>query len=116
LPRTKEDLRLHYTLSENDLAVIRRKRSPHNRLGFDVTAVLSALSWTGDGFCAAIGRDVSACGTTYLKSRHQIAERQDIDAIYSLIEFGFKLWNWQTARRFVVVRGNRRCRRLRRYS
>ena len=36
LPPTKEDLRLHYTLSENDLAIIRRKRGPHNRLGFAV--------------------------------------------------------------------------------
>ena len=26
----------HYTLSENDLAIIRRKRGPHNRLGFAV--------------------------------------------------------------------------------
>lgn len=36
LPPTKEDLRLLYTLSENDLATIRRKRGPHNRLGFAV--------------------------------------------------------------------------------
>jgi TnpA family transposase len=36
LPPTREDLRLHYTLSENDLAIIRRKRGPHNRLGFAV--------------------------------------------------------------------------------
>jgi TnpA family transposase len=36
LPPTKHDLRLHYTLSENDLAIIRRKRGPHNRLGFAV--------------------------------------------------------------------------------
>ena len=48
LPPTKEDLRLHYTLSENDLAIIRRKRGPHNRLGFAGTALLSALSWTGN--------------------------------------------------------------------
>jgi TnpA family transposase len=36
LPPTREDLRLHYTLSKNDLAIIRRKRGPHNRLGFAV--------------------------------------------------------------------------------
>jgi hypothetical protein len=43
--------------------------------------------------------------TTYLKSRlHQISDWQAIDAIYSLSEFRFKLWNWQTFRRFVVVR------------
>ena len=36
LPPTEEDLRLHYTLSENDLAIIRRKRGSHNRLGFAV--------------------------------------------------------------------------------
>jgi TnpA family transposase len=36
LPPSKEDLRLHYTLSENDLAIIRRRRGPHNRLGFAV--------------------------------------------------------------------------------
>jgi uncharacterized protein DUF4158 len=34
LPPT--DFRLHYTLSENDLVIIRRKRGPHNRLGFAV--------------------------------------------------------------------------------
>ena len=43
--------------------------------------------------------------TTYLKSRlHQITEWQAIDAIYSVCEFRFKLWNWQTERRFVAVR------------
>src|SRR6266403_534807 len=43
--------------------------------------------------------------TTYLKSRlHQGTEWQAIDAIYSVSEFRFKLWNWQTERRFVVVR------------
>ena len=43
--------------------------------------------------------------TTYLKSRlHQVTEWQAIDAIYSVSEFRFKLWNWQTERRFVVVR------------
>jgi TnpA family transposase len=36
LPPRREDFRLHYTLSENDLAIIRRKRSSHNRLGFAV--------------------------------------------------------------------------------
>src|SRR6516165_2940944 len=43
--------------------------------------------------------------TTYLKSRlYQITEWQAIDAIYSVSEFRFKLWNWQMQRRFVVVR------------
>lgn len=36
LPPTREDFRLHCTLSENDLAIIRRKRASHNRLGFAV--------------------------------------------------------------------------------
>jgi Transposase DDE domain group 1 len=43
--------------------------------------------------------------TTYLKSRlHQITDWQAIDASYSVCEFRFKLWNWQTERRFVAVR------------
>lgn len=43
--------------------------------------------------------------TTYLKSRlYQITEWQAIDAIYSVSEFRLKLWNWKSARRFVVVR------------
>lgn len=43
--------------------------------------------------------------TTYLKSRlHQISDWQAVDALYSVSEFRFKLWNWQTLRRFVVVR------------
>jgi hypothetical protein len=32
LPTAEHDLRLHYTLSEHDLAMIRAKRGPHNRL------------------------------------------------------------------------------------
>ena len=36
LPSADHDLRLHYTLSENDLAIIRSKRGPHNRLGFAI--------------------------------------------------------------------------------
>src|ERR1700737_5588950 len=35
-PSAEHDLRLHYTLSENDLAIIRSKRGPHNRLGFAI--------------------------------------------------------------------------------
>src|ERR1700757_2949197 len=43
--------------------------------------------------------------TTYLKSRlHQISDWQALDATYSVSEFRFKLWNWQTLRRFVVLR------------
>jgi len=43
--------------------------------------------------------------TTYLKSRiYQITNWQAVDAIYSVSEFHFKLWNWKTNRRFVVVR------------
>jgi Transposase DDE domain group 1 len=43
--------------------------------------------------------------TPYLKSRlYQLNEWQAIDAIYSVSEFGFKLWNWKSTRRFVVVR------------
>jgi hypothetical protein len=43
--------------------------------------------------------------TSYLKSRlYQITQWQTLDAIYSVSEFRFKLWNWQTQRRFVVVR------------
>ena len=36
LPSADHDLRLHYTLSENDLAIVRSKRGPHNRLGFAI--------------------------------------------------------------------------------
>ena len=43
--------------------------------------------------------------TTYLKSRlYQLSEWQAIDTIYSVSEFRFKLWNWKSTRRFVVVR------------
>jgi hypothetical protein len=43
--------------------------------------------------------------TTYLKSRlYQVTEWQAINAIYSVSEFRFKLWNWKSPRRFVVVR------------
>jgi hypothetical protein len=43
--------------------------------------------------------------TPYLKSRlHQLNDWQTVDALYSVSEFRFKLWNWQTLRRFVVVR------------
>jgi hypothetical protein len=43
--------------------------------------------------------------TTYLKSRlYQLDEWPAIDAIYSVSEFRFKLWNWKSTRRFVVVR------------
>jgi Transposase DDE domain group 1 len=43
--------------------------------------------------------------TSYLKSRlYQITEWQAIDRIYCDTEFHFKLWNWKTERRFVVVR------------
>jgi hypothetical protein len=43
--------------------------------------------------------------TTYLKSRlYQITQWQALDAIYSVSEFRFKLWNWKSERRFVVVR------------
>jgi hypothetical protein len=43
--------------------------------------------------------------TTYLKSRlYQITEWQALDAIYSVSEFRFKLWNWKSPRRFVVAR------------
>jgi len=36
LPTVEHELRLHYTLSENDLSIIRSKRGPHNRLGFAI--------------------------------------------------------------------------------
>ena len=43
--------------------------------------------------------------SSYLKSRlYQITQWQAVDAIYSVSEFRFKLWNWKEARRFVVVR------------
>jgi hypothetical protein len=43
--------------------------------------------------------------TPYLKSRlYQIQQWQAVDASYSVSEFDFKLWNWKSARRFVVVR------------
>jgi TnpA family transposase len=36
MPTAEHDLRLHYTLSENDLAIIRSKRGLNNRLGFAI--------------------------------------------------------------------------------
>ena len=43
--------------------------------------------------------------TSYLKSRlYQVSEWQAIDQVYCVTEFHFKLWNWKTERRFVVVR------------
>jgi hypothetical protein len=43
--------------------------------------------------------------TTYLKSRlYQINRWQALDGLYALSEFQFKLWNWESPRRFVVVR------------
>lgn len=43
--------------------------------------------------------------TSYLKSRlYQVSQWQAIDKIYCVAEFHFKLWNWKTERRFVVVR------------
>ena len=36
LHTAEHDLRLHYALSENDLAIIRSKRGLHNRLGFAI--------------------------------------------------------------------------------
>jgi hypothetical protein len=43
--------------------------------------------------------------TSYLKSRlYQVSQWQAIDKIYCVTEFQFKLWNWKSARRFVVVR------------
>lgn len=43
--------------------------------------------------------------TSYLKSRlYQVSQWQAIDKIYCVTEFRFKLWNWKTERRFVVVR------------
>src|ERR1700704_528566 len=43
--------------------------------------------------------------TTYLKSRlYQVTQWQAIDTIYCVTELHFKLWNWERARRFVVVR------------
>jgi hypothetical protein len=35
---------------------------------------------------------------------YQISQWQVVDAIYSVSEFGLKLWNWESPRRFVVVR------------
>jgi hypothetical protein len=43
--------------------------------------------------------------TSYLKNRlYKISDWQQLDAIYSVSEFNFKLWNWKAQRRFVVVR------------
>lgn len=45
LPTAEPDLILHYTLSPADLAVIARRRRPHNRLGFAIQ--LCALRFPG---------------------------------------------------------------------
>jgi TnpA family transposase len=50
LPTAEHDLRLHYTLSENDLAIIRSKRGLHNRLGFAIQFCYLRLSGTGYDF------------------------------------------------------------------
>ncbi|MGR8801158.1 DUF4158 domain-containing protein, partial [Klebsiella variicola] len=36
LPDTKDELIRHYTFSESDLSIIRQRRGPANRLGFEV--------------------------------------------------------------------------------
>jgi hypothetical protein len=43
LPAAEHDLRLHYTLSENDLSIIRGKRGAHNRLFTYTAASLISL-------------------------------------------------------------------------
>lgn len=45
LPSGEGDLIRHYTLSPDDLAVIARRRRPHNRLGFALQ--LCALRYPG---------------------------------------------------------------------
>lgn len=45
LPTSEADLIRHYTLGPDDLAVINRRRRPHNRLGF--TLQLCALRYPG---------------------------------------------------------------------
>ena len=45
LPTAEPDLIRHYTLSPADLAVIARRRRPHNRLGFAIQ--LCALRFPG---------------------------------------------------------------------
>jgi hypothetical protein len=45
LPKSEADLIRHYTLSPDDLAVIARRRRPHNRLGFALQ--LCALRYPG---------------------------------------------------------------------
>jgi hypothetical protein len=43
--------------------------------------------------------------TSYLKSRlYQVSQWQAIDQVYCVTELHFKLCNWKTERRFVVVR------------
>ena len=45
LPTTEEELIRHYTLSQSDLSVIRRRRGDHNRLGF--ATLLCILRYPG---------------------------------------------------------------------
>jgi hypothetical protein len=67
--------------------------------GFYADAFLSFLE------ARALPYIVVARLTTYLKSRlYQLTEWQAVDGIYSVSEFGFKLWNWKSERRCVVVR------------
>jgi hypothetical protein len=72
--------------------------------------VISSLNWIRRQFLSflearALPYIVVARLTSYLKSRlYQVTEWQAIDKIYCVTAFDFKLWNWKTQRRFVVVR------------
>jgi hypothetical protein len=57
-----------------------------------------AISKFAAPFAEMMGKLISRVGFTNFN------EWQAIDAIYSVSDFAFKLWNWKSTRLFVVVR------------
>jgi hypothetical protein len=60
--------------------------------------VFLAISKFAAPFAEMMGKLISRVGFTNFN------EWQAIDAIYSVSDFAFKLWNWKSTRLFVVVR------------
>jgi hypothetical protein len=95
LPPTREDLRLHYTLSENDLAIIRRKRGPHNRLGFAVQRVLLvSLNGNSSNILACVD-----CEGNYRRLFFIARCVLDVDEHFERrpLVFSYELLTWQVA-------------------
>jgi len=50
-PTSEQDIALHYTFCETDMAIIRQRRGAHNRLGFAIQ--LCCLRFPGQALAAA---------------------------------------------------------------